>query len=198
MTVLLCTGQLAECVRGRGGGRDGPDDRGRLDGGRSGLGSDAAQVRDAPARGAGRGAAQARARALVLKDRVASGFDYLVVTGEGGHRLHPVTVVARTWSLSTGRSESGSMSTPSGRCVSARGHRRGRCRCGTRSMSPGEQVTLHSFPAVTSREHAGARGRVSHSRGVRCEGTSGRDHVVCETLGINRSGRWRSGMRSTT
>lgn len=95
--------------------------------------------------------------ALVLKDRIASGFDYLVVTGEGGHRLHPVT----EWWLDHMQLESREVSS-----LDFDEHPEWTVRvgaCGPSSWTLpmrdeifellGEQVTLHSFPAVTSREH---------------------------------------------
>lgn len=95
--------------------------------------------------------------ALVLKDRQASGYDYLVVSGEAGHELHPVTswwldhmnlsrrIVATLdedehpeWTVRVGACG------PSGMTVPLRDRIGGLM---------GERVTLHSFPAVTSREH---------------------------------------------
>ncbi len=95
--------------------------------------------------------------ALVLKDRIASGFDYLVVTGEAGYKLHPVT----QWWLEHMQLESKSVAT-----LDLDEHPEWTVRVGACGPSDwtmpmrdeifellGEQVTLHSFPAVTSREH---------------------------------------------
>lgn len=95
--------------------------------------------------------------ALVLKDRKASGFDYLVVSGEEGHDLHPVTAwwldhmdlsrrIIETmdedkhpeWTVRVGACGPSSFTMPLRDEIDA---------------LMGEKVTLHSFPAVTSREH---------------------------------------------
>lgn len=95
--------------------------------------------------------------ALVLKDRQVSGFDYLVVSGEQGHKLHPVTA----WWLEHMKLESRDI-----RSLDLDEHPEWTVRvgaCGPSSWTLplrdeigrllGDKVTLHSFPAVTSREH---------------------------------------------
>jgi len=96
--------------------------------------------------------------ALVLKDRQVSGFDYLVVRGEAGHRLHPVT----EWWLDHMELTFREVAT-----LAEDEHPEWTVRvgaCGPSSFTiplrdeidelMGESITLHSFPAVTSREQA--------------------------------------------
>lgn len=100
---------------------------------------------------------QAGHAALVLKDRKASGFDYLVVSGEAGHDLHPVTA----WWLDHMELSRKNIAT-----LDEDDHPEWTVRvgaCGPSSFTMplrdridalmGERVTLHSFPAVTSSEH---------------------------------------------
>lgn len=95
--------------------------------------------------------------ALVLKDRDASGFDYLVVSGEAGHSLHPVT----EWWLRHMELESRNVPT-----LEHDEHPEWTVRvgaCGPSSWTLplrdeigeklGDRVTLHSFKAVTSSAH---------------------------------------------
>ncbi|MFI4872242.1 MAG: HAD-IIB family hydrolase [Phycisphaerales bacterium JB061] len=96
--------------------------------------------------------------ALVLKDRLASGFDYLVVRGDGGHELHPVT----EWWLNHMQLTRRDVATLADDEHPEWTVRVGACGPSTFTMPLRdeifellqEQVTLHSFPAVTSQEHA--------------------------------------------
>lgn len=126
--------------------------------------------------------------ALVLKDRDASGFDYLVVSGEAGHRLHPVT----EWWLRHMELES--------RTVPSLDHdehpewtvRVGACGPSSWTLPMrdeigellGEQVTLHSFKAVTSSEHVPGEFHILEAFDARAHKWAGISWV-CAQLGID-------------
>lgn len=126
--------------------------------------------------------------ALVLKDREVAGFDYLVVTGEEGHRLHPVTA----WWLEHMGLESREI--PS---LDLDEHPEWTVRvgaCGPPEMTVplrdeiglllGDRVTLHSFPAVTSRAHVPGEFHILEAFDSMAHKWAGISWV-CERMGID-------------